>query len=48
MKPTTTRKSPRPPRDPNAWTREDWALLWKSIQAVSRKIAARHRGGRRT
>lgn len=30
------------PRDPNAWTVQDWADLYRAVESVKRRVAARH------
>lgn len=35
------------PRDPNAWTYDDWASLWRAYQQIVREVAGRHAKERR-
>lgn len=31
------------PRDPNEWTVQDWASLWRAMKRVVRTVAKRHK-----
>ena len=34
------------PRDAKDWTKQDWRILWRHVEAAKRRIAARHRKGK--
>ncbi len=35
------------PRDANAWTVQDWLDLYRGMEAIKKKIAARHKAERK-